>query len=62
VQITQEDLIDVVTEVSYRLHKEIKLAYKSGRLKDYLSSIGMLDIFPCEKNNTLYDTNPDARY
>jgi len=60
-QITKEELLDLITEASFRLHREIKSAYKSGRLKDYLSSIGMEDLFPCEEKNTLYDTNPDGK-
>ena len=60
-QITKEDLLDLITEASYRLHTQIKLAYKRGRLKDYLSGIGMIDLFPCEEKKTLYDTNPDGK-
>lgn len=28
--VTNEKLLDIITEASYRLHKEIKSAYKSG--------------------------------
>jgi len=60
-QVTSENLLDIIAEASYRLHTAIKMAYKSGNLQDYLSSIGMIDLFPCEKETSLYDTNPEGK-
>lgn len=60
-KITNENLLDIITEASYRLHSELKRAYKSGKLEDYLSSIGMLDLYPSEEEVPLYDTNPDGK-
>ena len=39
--ITKDELLDVITEASYRLHIGVKEAYNSGRLDDYLSMLGM---------------------
>ena len=54
---TNEKLLDIITEASYRLHKEIKTAYKDGNLKVYLSSVGMVDLIQKEETS-LYDTDP----
>ena len=55
--LTNENLLDIITEASYRLHKEIKTAYKNGNLGGYLSSVGMIDLMPKEESS-LYDTDP----
>ena len=47
--ITQEELFDLIAAASSRLYTEMKLAYQSGRLKGYLASIGMVDLFPGRK-------------
>ncbi|MFA9399161.1 MAG: hypothetical protein ACERKV_12975 [Clostridiaceae bacterium] len=60
-QDTNEKLLDIITDASYRLHTEIKKAYKNDNFKAYLSSVGMLDIFPCEEEPPLYDTNPGGK-
>lgn len=59
-QITNENLLDIIAEASYQLHVEIKRAYKKGNLGEYLSSIGMTDLVPCEED-PLYFTNPDGK-
>jgi len=60
--LTHEKLLDIITEASYRLHREIKKSFKSGNLDGYLSSIGMLDILlPSEKDQNVYDTYPDGK-
>lgn len=60
-KITNDDLLDIITEASYRLHSEIRRAFKSGKLKGYLESIGMQDLFPKEKEVPLFNTNPDGK-
>ena len=60
-KITNETLIDIITEVSYRIHTDIKRAYKSGRLEEYLGSIGMTDLYPREEDVPLYQTNPEGK-
>lgn len=60
-KITNEDLLDIITEASYRLHSELKKAYKSGDLEIFLASIGMADLYPHEEETLLYDTNPDGK-
>ena len=57
-KVNSENLLDIIADASYRLHIGIKSAYKSGNLQGYLSSIGMIDLFPCENETQLYDTNP----
>ena len=59
--ITQEELFDLIAAASSRLYTEMKLAYQSGRLKGYLASIGMVDLFPEEEEKLLYDTYPDGK-
>lgn len=59
--ITQEELFDLIAAASSRLYTEMKLAYQSGRLKGYLASIGMVDLFPEEEERPLYDTYPDGK-
>lgn len=60
-QVTNEMLLDIITEVSYRFHTQIKRAYKKGNLEGYLSSIGMHELFPSEEELTFYDTNPQGK-
>lgn len=59
--ITSEILIDIMAESSYRLHKEIRKAYKDDDLENYLSSIGMKDIYPIQEEKLLYDTDPEGK-
>lgn len=59
-QITNDCLLDIIAEASHRLHIEIKRAYKSGGLETYLSSIGMLDLFPNEDISS-FDSFPDGK-
>lgn len=59
--ITNEDLLDIIAGASHRLHTEIKRAYKNGELENYLLSIEMGDLYPQEKGDPLYDTNPDGK-
>ena len=60
-RVTNEGLLDIITEASYRLLKEIREAHKNGNLEGYLSSIGMRDLFPSEEMPPLYDTNPEGK-
>ena len=60
-RVTNENLLDIMTEASYRLHTDIKRAYKDGKLQDYLSSIGMDDLLPEEEKNDLYETDPNGK-
>ena len=59
-RITNEELIDIIAEASYRLHTKIKEAYKNGNLDGYLSAIGMVDLIPKVKPSA-YDTNPEGK-
>ena len=59
--LTNEDLLDIITEASYRLHKEIKIAYDRDNLEGYLSTIGMGDLIPCEEESSGFDTYPDGK-
>ncbi|MDY6290749.1 MAG: hypothetical protein SPL86_04610 [Succiniclasticum sp.] len=49
--VTTDELLDIIASAGLRLQREIKLAYKAGTLEDYLSKIGMEDLFP--KKSTL---------
>lgn len=60
-KITNEDLLDIITEASYRLHSEIKRTYKSGKLEKYLLSIGMANLYPHEEKKPIYISNSDGK-
>lgn len=59
--ISYEQLFDIITDATQKLLKEIKIAYKSGNLEGYLSSIGMIDLYPSKEEMLIYDTNPDGK-
>lgn len=50
-KITSDSLLEIITEASYRLHSEIRTAYREEKLEGYLSSIGMIDLLPSRKMN-----------
>lgn len=58
--VTTEQLMDIFTEASLRLHRNIKTAYKEERLENYLMSLGMEDLMP-QKDSEFFDTNPDGK-
>jgi len=58
--ITEDNLLDIITEASYRLLTDIRGAYKSENLENYLNSIGMGDLIPVEVE-PLYDSLPDGK-
>ncbi|MGO1580113.1 MAG: hypothetical protein ACTHWZ_01710 [Peptoniphilaceae bacterium] len=53
-EITYEDLLEIIFEVNTRLHRDIKKAFDDERLENYLQTIGMADLIP--KKETEYDT------
>lgn len=60
-KVTSDNLLDIITEASYRLHTEIKRAFKSNDLETYLSKIGMMDLYPNQEEEPLYDTDPEGK-
>jgi hypothetical protein len=60
-KITSDTLLEIITEASYRLHSEIRIAYKQGNLEGYLDSIGMIDLLPPDEEELVYDTLPDGK-
>lgn len=44
--VTDEQLIDIIAEASYRLHKQIKVAHKQGSLEALLKNYNMADLLP----------------
>lgn len=59
--ITNDNILDIIAEVSYRIHKEIKSAYKRGNLEEYLSNLGMIDLLTSEETPFIYDTNSEGK-
>lgn len=59
--LTNEDLLNIITEASYRLHKEIKNAYDRDNLEGYLTTIGMSDLIPCVEESNDFETYPDGK-
>ena len=47
--ITKDELIDIMAEASHSLHLEIKNSYSNGTLNNYLTNIGMKDLIPKEE-------------
>lgn len=47
-KLSTEEIVDIMAQASNRLHMEIKLAYKAGRLREYLEKIGMEELMPEE--------------
>lgn len=60
-QLSQDDLLDIIAEASYKLHSEIKYAYKNGYLDGYLSSIGMPELIPSNEDDIGYESYPDGK-
>jgi len=60
-KITSDSLLEIITEASYRLHSEIRTAYREEKLEGYLSSIGMIDLLPSQEDELVYDTLPDGK-
>lgn len=58
-RITNEELFEIITEASYKLHREIRKAYKNNTLENYLRSIGMEELIPVEEE-PLFDTFEDG--
>ncbi len=58
-KITKDELIDIIAEASHRLHLDLRSAFESDGLRDYLISIGMGDLYPIEPDS-LYETNPEG--
>ena len=52
--VSTDELLDIIADAGLRLQREIKLAYKSGTLNDYLIKIGMEDLYP-QKNDSGWD-------
>lgn len=55
--ITKDELIDIIAEASYRLHLEIKNSHSNGTLNNYLLNIGMEDLIPKDEE-PLYESVP----
>ena len=59
-QLTQDDLLDIIAEASYKLHSEIKNAYKNNFLNGYLASIGMPELIP-SKDDIGFESYSDGK-
>ena len=60
-QVTTDELLDIIASAGLRLQREIKLAYKSGTLNEYLVKIGMEDLFPQKENLEWDGAFPDGK-
>ena len=59
--VTTDELLDIIADAGLRLQREIKLAYKAGTLVEYLTKIGMEDLYP-QKRSTEWDgAFPDGK-
>lgn len=60
-QITQDELFDIIAEASNRLHVDIRDAYKGGFLEGYLSGIGMEDLILSKGDEIGYESYTDGK-
>lgn len=60
-KITNDVLLEIITEASYQLHSEIRRSFKAGNLENYLTSIGMSNLLLNEEELPLFDTSPDGK-
>lgn len=60
-QLSYDDLLDIMSEASHRLHSEIRRSFKSGNLELYLGKIDMLDLLPAENEQSIYETDPHGK-
>lgn len=60
-KLSYDDLLDITSEASHRLHSEIKRSFKTGNLESYLEKIGMLDLLPIENEQATFETDPNGK-
>lgn len=58
--LTHDEFLEISVEASHRLNRELNNAFRFGELKEYLSRINMLDLYPME-NTDYYETNPKGK-
>lgn len=58
-EITYENLLDIIFEASTRLHTDVKKAFDRGSLESYLQNIGMADLIPTKQ--VKHDTFPHGK-
>jgi len=60
-ELTFETVMDISAEANSLLFKRIKEAYKTGNLKEYLSRIGMLELYPEEIESAWTGAYPNGK-
>lgn len=58
---TNNQLLDVIAEASYRLHKEIIKAHRENRLDEFLCLLNMEDLILTKTNTTLFESDRDGK-
>ena len=59
--VSTDELLDIIASAGLRLQREIKLAYKAGTLDDYLTKIGMEDLYPQKSSSEWDGAFPDGK-
>ncbi len=59
--VTTDELLDIIAAAGLRLQREIKLAYKAGTLDEYLSKVGMEDLYPQQSTLEWDDAFPNGK-
>lgn len=59
--ISNDQLLDIIAEASYRLHKAITSAHRENRLDNYLRELKMDDLIPRNSVNDLFETNINGK-
>lgn len=60
-KISNDQLLDIIAEASYRLHSELRTAGRENRLQEYLELIGMGDLFPKERDANDFESYLDGK-
>lgn len=60
-EISADELLDIMAVASNRIHRELKSAYTTGHLQEYLKKIDMADLYPEEKSSSWQDSMPDGK-
>lgn len=59
--VTNDDLLTILTEASYRFQKELKQANSKNKVEEFLINVGMEDLLPVQTPEEIYDTFPDGK-
>ena len=60
-KISKDELLDVITEASHRLHHEMLSAYRLGTLENFMNQIGMEDLLPQLEEEAIFESYSNGK-